>query len=58
MSIELNIVISCIGIIGAGMSAYLGVKIALAEIKKDIFYLRKDIDRLERRRRVKDEDND
>jgi len=33
---ELNLLISLAGILGAGLSSYLGVKIAVAELRKDI----------------------
>lgn len=36
---ELNAVIALAGILGSGFSAYMGVRIALAEVRSDIRHL-------------------
>ena len=53
-SVELQLIISFITILGAGVSVYVGVRVALAEIKtqqkahdKDIAELNKRVSRLE-----------
>jgi len=42
--VELNILISLAGIIGAGFSSYYGVRIAQAEIRRDIAHHQDRID--------------
>jgi len=46
---ELNLLISLAGILGAGFSSYMGVKVALAEVRGDIKRLDKDMRDLEAR---------
>jgi hypothetical protein len=45
---DAQFLISAITVIGAGVSTYVGVRVALAEVRKDIAYLQKDVERLYR----------
>ena len=40
---ELNLLISIAGIMGSGISAYVGVRVALAEMRGDVKRLDKDV---------------
>lgn len=44
MSPYLSFVIPILTIIGSGLSAYIGVRVALAEIRKDIGFIQKSVD--------------
>ena len=44
---ELNLLISLAGILGAGVSSYVGVRVALAEIRGELKRLDKDVTDLE-----------
>ena len=46
---ELNLLISLAGILGAGLSSYVGVKVALAELRGEVKRLNKEIMDLESR---------
>jgi hypothetical protein len=46
---ELNLLISLSGIFGAGLSAYVGVRVALAEVRTQIIALAKDLEQLNSR---------
>jgi hypothetical protein len=41
-----HLIISTFTVMGAGVAAYVGVRVALAEIRKDVEYLRRDVDRM------------
>ena len=43
----IQVLIALIGIIGSGLSVFIGLKVALAESKKDILFYAKEIERLE-----------
>jgi len=45
--VELNLLISLAGILGAGVSSYVGVRVALAEIRGELKRLDKDVTDLE-----------
>ena len=46
---ELNLLISLAGILGAGLSSYVGVRVALAELRGEVKRLNKEIMDLESR---------
>jgi hypothetical protein len=46
---ELNLLIALAGIFGSGLSAYVGVRVALAELRGDIRRLDKSVVKLEER---------
>jgi len=47
--VELNLLISLAGILGAGLSSYVGVRVALAELRGEVKRLNKEIMDLESR---------
>jgi len=49
--VEVNVLISLAGMIGAGFSAYVGVRVGLAEVRGDIKRLDKNVDDLDGRTR-------
>jgi len=42
---EMNLVIALGGILGSGISAYVGVKVGFAEMRRDIDHLQADVQR-------------
>jgi hypothetical protein len=49
--VEINVLISLASMIGAGFSAYVGVRVGLAEVRGDIKRLDKDVEDLDGRTR-------
>jgi hypothetical protein len=46
---ELHLMISFATVLGAGLSVYVGVRVALAEIRRDIAMICKDLERMDDR---------
>lgn len=46
---EINVLIALAGMMGSGFSAYVGVRVALAEVKGDVRRLQEDVAHVEER---------
>ena len=44
--LEYQLISHVISIVSAGVSSYIGIKVALTEVKKDIDYLKRDVERM------------